>query len=98
MNYTIYIAADLDKEDRFFGEENKSGLINTLLREYYDMDDDIAVDVDRPTIQELDKTIKPLPIDYTGKVPQALKSVDFCKHGYARIRCKYAKNGKPCKE
>ena len=35
MNYTIYIASELDHVDRFFGEDNKSGLINRLLKEHY---------------------------------------------------------------
>lgn len=107
MNYTIYIASDLDKNDRFYGEENKSGLVNELLRRHYGIssvnikqnrDGTISPQrVGQPVSVEVPEVIKPGTQEWVVKTVNEIINVKPCKHGADPKFCKFSSPGKACK-
>lgn len=92
MNYTIYIASDLDKHDRFHGEENKSGLVNMLLRKHYSIH---APKQGVGKVREEVQVLAALPNPFTER-KNSLSS-GYCKNGHPIPEGREKCLGKGCK-
>lgn len=81
-NYTLYI-----NQEPFADEENKSGLINALLAQYYRQ----TRKADEPTATKSPGFYTPMDIA-PGELPSSVAAFKFCEHnqvlGFCKKGCK----------